>query len=83
MYGYHGLFGMTNLMEHNYKEAVESFQKSDRNDTYFNYFEGLSLKANGQENEAKKIFQMLAKINFSNWDIAIIRRLAKKQLAGA
>jgi|TARA_B110001454_G_scaffold155279_1_gene144622 tetratricopeptide (TPR) repeat protein len=83
MYGYYGLLGMTNLMEHNYNAAVESFQKSDRNDIYFNYFEGLSLKANGQENEAKKAFQVLEKINFSNWDIAIVRRLAKKQLGGS
>jgi hypothetical protein len=70
-------------MEHNYSDAVESFKKSDRNDIYFNYFEGLSLKANGQENEAKKTFQVLEKINFSDWSIAIVRRLAKKQLGGA
>ena len=82
MYGYYGLLGMTSLMEHNYNDAVESFKKSDRNDIYFNYFEGLSLKANGQENEAKKAFQVLEKINFSDWSIAIVRRLAKKQLGG-
>ena len=49
---------------------------------YFNYFKGLSLKAAGQEERAIKTFQDLAKINFSAWEIAIVKRLAQKQLSG-
>ena len=82
MYGYYGLMGMTLLMEGNYQEAVDSFNKGNETNIYFNYFKGLSLRAAGQEEQAIKTFQDLAKINFSNWNIAIVKRLAQKQLGG-
>ena len=80
MYGYHGLAGMAHLMEGNHEKAIENFNKGDETNIYFNYFKGLALKAAGQEEGANKIFKDLAKINFSNWNIAIVRRLANKQL---
>ena len=52
-------------------------------DIYYNYFRGLALKAGGKETEATKIFTQIANVNFSNWDIAIVRNLAKKQLGKA
>ena len=82
MYGYYGLMGMTHLMEGNYQEAVDNFKNGNENNIYFNYFKGLSLRAVGQEEQAIKTLQDIAKINFSNWDIAIVKRLAKKQLSG-
>ena len=82
MYGYSGLMGMTHLMEGNYQEAVDNFKKGNENNIYFNYFKGLSLRAAGQEKQAIKTFQDIAKINFSNWNIAIVKRLAQKQLGG-
>ena len=82
MYGYYGLMGMTHLMEGNYQEAVDNFKKGNENNIYFNYFKGLSLKAAGKEERAIKTFQDLAKINFSAWEIAIVKRLAQKQLSG-
>jgi len=81
MYGYHGLMGMTQLMEGNYPDAINNFNKGNENNIYFNYFKGLSLRAVGQEEQAIKTFQDIAKTNFSNWNIAIVKRLAKKQLA--
>jgi len=83
MHGYFGLLGMANLMEGDYKEALNSFKKADETNIYFNYFKGLSLRANGDETSANKIFKDLANINFANWDIAIIRGLANKQLGKA
>ena len=80
MYGYYGLLGMANLMEGNYEMAVSNFKKADNTNIYFNYFKGLALKASGNENEAMEMFKELASYNFSSWDIAIIRNLAKKQL---
>ena len=82
MYGYHGLMGMTHIMEGNHQEAVDSFNKGNETNIYFNYFKGLSLKAAGQKEQAIKIFQDIAKINFSGWPIAIVKRRAQKQLAG-
>jgi len=82
MYGYHGLMGMTHIMEGNHQEAVNSFNKGNETNIYFNYFKGLSLKAAGQKEQAIKIFQDIAKINFSGWPIAIVKRRAQKQLAG-
>ena len=47
---------------------------------YYAYFKGLALKASGKDEEANKAFSEIATINFSNWNIAIVRRLANKQL---
>ena len=80
MYAYHSLLGMVNLMEGNIKQAMSDFELGDVTDVYYNYFRGLALKAGGEEIGANKIFTQIAKINFSNWDIAIVRNLAKKQL---
>tara|TARA_B100001758_G_scaffold159522_1_gene137534 strand:- start:1438 stop:2940 length:1503 start_codon:yes stop_codon:yes gene_type:complete len=83
MHGYFGLLGMASLMEGNYSEALNSFKNGDETNIYFNYFKGLSLRASGDEKSANKIFKDLANINFANWDIAIIRGLANKQLGKA
>ncbi len=80
MFGYYGLLGMANLMEGNYNQALISFENGDETSIYFNYFKALTLKAEMKDEQAKKIFKELANINFSNWDIAIVRALAKKQL---
>ena len=80
MHGYYGLLGMANLMEGNYKQAISNFNNGDETNIYFNYFKGLSLRAVGEEESATKIFKELANINFANWDIAIVRSLANKQL---
>ena len=80
MYAYYSLSGMINLMEGNIEEAVSDFELGDVTDIYYNYFRGLALKAGGKEADANKVFSQIAKVNFSNWDIAIVRNLAKKQL---
>ena len=81
MYAYQSLSGMVNLMEGNIEQAISRFELGDVTDIYYNYFRGLALKAGGKEKEATKIFTQIANVNFSNWDIAIVRNLAKKQLS--
>tara|TARA_B100002051_G_C16739475_1_gene643314 strand:+ start:67 stop:1575 length:1509 start_codon:yes stop_codon:yes gene_type:complete len=80
MYGYHGLSGMAHLMEGNHELALDNFANGNANAIYFNYFKGLALKAAGKDKEATRVFNDIATINFSNWNIAIVRRLANKQL---
>tara|TARA_B100000676_G_scaffold300575_1_gene346445 strand:- start:4078 stop:5667 length:1590 start_codon:yes stop_codon:yes gene_type:complete len=80
MHGYHHLLGLTHLMEGNYEAAVENFKKGDETDIYFNYFKGLSLKAAGENIAAEKIFTDIININFAAWDLAIVKKLAQKQL---
>ena len=80
MYEYYSLSGMVNLMEGNIEQAVSDFELGDVTNIYYNYFRGLALKAGGQKEAADKVFTQIAKVNFSNWDIAIVRNLAKKQL---
>jgi hypothetical protein len=62
---------------------LENFNNGNETAIYFNYFKGLALKAAGNDEDAKKIFNEIAKTNFSSWNIAIVRRLAKKQLGQA
>ena len=81
MYGYHGLAGMAHLMEGNHELALENFNNGNETAIYFNYFKGLALKAAGNEEDANKTFSEIATINFSNWNIAIVKRRAQKQLA--
>ena len=80
MYAYYSLSGMTNLMEGNIDDAISDFELGDITDIYYKYFRGLALKAGGREEDANRIFTQIAKVNFSGWDIAIVRNLAKKQL---
>ncbi len=80
LYGFYGLSGMADLMEGNYDGATTNFLKGNKNNIYFNYFKALALRAAGKEKEAENEFTKVANINFSNWDIAIVRRLANKQL---
>ena len=80
LYGFYGLSGMADLMEGNYDGAIDNFLKGNENDIYFNYFKALALRAAGKEEEAKNEFTKVANVNFSNWNIAIVRRLATKQL---
>ena len=67
-------------MEGNIEQAISDFELGDVTNIYYNYFRGLALKAGGQKEAADKVFTQIAKVNFSNWDIAIVRNLAKKQL---
>jgi len=83
MYGYHHLLGLTHLMEGNHQAAVENFKKGDETDIYFNYFKGLSLKATGNKAAADQIFTDIININFAAWDLAIVKKLAQKQLGEA
>jgi len=83
MYGYHHLLGLTHLMEGNHQAAVENFQKGDETDIYFNYFKGLSLKATGNKAAADQIFTDIININFAAWDLAIVKKLAQKQIGEA
>ena len=83
LYGFYGLSGMADLMEGNYDGATANFLKGNENNIYFNYFKALALRAAGKEKEAENEFTKIANINFSNWNIAIVRRLANKQLGKA
>ena len=80
LYGFYGLSGMADLMEGNYNNATINFLKGNENNIYFNYFKALALRAAGKEKQAENEFIKVANINFSNWDIAIVRRLANKQI---
>ncbi len=83
MYGFYGLSGMADLMEGNYEGAINKFFKGNENNIYFNYFKALAFKAAEKEEDAKNEFTKIANTNFSNWNIAIVRRLANKQLGNA
>ena len=83
MYAYQSLSGMVNLMEGNIEQAISDFELVAVPAVYYNYFRGLALKAGGKETQATRVFTQIAKVNFSNWDIAIVRNLAKKQLSKA
>ena len=58
----------------------DNFEKGDETDIYFNYFKGLSLKATGNKAAADQIFTDIININFAAWDLAIVKKLAQKQL---
>ena len=80
LYGYNGLMGMTKLMQGNPEEAISFFNKGNKNNTYYNYFKGLALKATGNNEKANKEFKNIVNDNFSYWELSIVKKLAKEQL---
>jgi len=80
LYGYNGLMGMIKLNQGSAKEAVSFFNKGDQNNTYYNYFKGLALKVAGEKELANKEFNNIINDNFSYWELAIVKKLAKEQI---
>ena len=66
-----------------HSHPLRFFKKGDETDIYFNYFKGLSLKATGNKVAADQIFTDIININFAAWDLAIVKKLAQKQLGEA
>lgn len=80
---FNALSGYLNLMEGNIEESINFYKKrKERGDLgeYHNYFYALSLKANGESDKSKQILISLANNPFSDWDIAIVKNLAKAQI---
>ena len=81
--GYHALSGYLNLMEGDLDEALSMYEKRlQRGDLgeYHNYFYALSLKASGKEEKSNKILINLANNPFVDWQIGIVKNLAKAQI---
>ena len=75
--GYNNLMGMANLMSGNAEKGIEHFENVlDEGNIYFQYFKGLSYKASGKLNEAKEIFNYVAKYNFNGLVYTVVRNKA-------
>ncbi|MEI8097934.1 MAG: hypothetical protein WCG74_03820 [Sediminibacterium sp.] len=75
--------GYLSLMEGKVKESVDFYKKVVKGldeDTYDYYFYGLALKAQGNKVESDQIFTKITKNYFVQWQIAIVKELAKAQL---
>ncbi len=79
---YYSLLGYLNLMEGKANESLENFKKviGIEDDIYFYYFYALALKAQGNKVESEKIFTKINSVYFVQWQIAIVKELAKAQL---
>ncbi|MCX6337590.1 MAG: tetratricopeptide repeat protein [Bacteroidetes bacterium] len=79
---YYSLLGYLNLMEGKVNESLENFKKviGIEDDIYFYYFYALALKAQGNKVESEKIFTKINSVYFVQWQVAIVKELAKAQL---
>jgi tetratricopeptide (TPR) repeat protein len=79
---YYSLLGYLNLMEGKANESLENFKKviGIEDDIYFYYFYALALKAQGNKVESEKIFTKINSVYFVQWEVAIVKELAKAQL---
>ena len=79
---YYNLLGYLNLMEGKANESIENFKKviGLEDDIYFYYFYALALKAQGNKVESEKIFNKINSDYFVQWQVAIVKELAKAQL---
>ena len=81
--GYYNLSGYLNLMQGNVEESISMYDKVlERGDLdeYNRYFYALALKAVGELDKSKQIFTELANNPFANWQIAMVKNLAKAQI---
>lgn len=81
--GFYNLSGYLNLMEGNTEESIKMYTNAMKNfdlDEYHNYFYALALKASGDSESSREIFIELANNPFANWQIALVKNLAKAQV---
>ena len=80
--GYNNLMGMANLMSGNPKKGIEHFEAVvEEENIYFQYFKGLSYKADGQMDAAKETFNYVATYNFNGLIYTMVRNKAKEEIA--
>ena len=79
---YYDQLGYLNLMEGKVKESIENFKKviGLEDDVYYYYFYALALKAQGNKAESDQIFTKISNNSFVQWQIGIVKNLAKAQL---
>ncbi len=81
LFGYNGLMGMVKLGEGEASSALSFFNKSNPNDIYITFQKALAHRANGEKEEAKKILENISGLNFSSWEVAILKNQAKTVLS--
>ena len=82
---YYNQLGYLNLMEGKVNESIDNFKKviGIEDDIYYYYFYALALKAQGKKAESDKMFTNITSNYFVQWQVAIVRELAKAQLNAA
>jgi len=81
LFGYNGLMGMVKLGEGEATSALGFFNKSNPNDIYITFQKALAHRASGEKEEAKKILENISGLNFSSWEVAILKKQAKTVLS--
>ena len=80
--GYNNLMGMANLMSGNAKKSIEHFEAVvEQENIYFQYFKGLSYKADGKLDAAKETFKYVATYNFNGLIYTMVRNKAIEEIA--
>jgi Flp pilus assembly protein TadD len=72
-----GVRGMIALLEGRFAEAAAHFERADRSSAYDRYHHGLALDALGRSDEARALFQQVARIYFANEGLIIVHRDAR------
>ena len=80
LFGYNGLMGMVSLGEGEATKALKFLSLANPNDIYIMYQKALAFRAVGNKEEAEKILNNIANLNFSSWEVAILKNQAKTAL---
>jgi tetratricopeptide (TPR) repeat protein len=78
---YSSLMGLIHYKQNKFNEAVDDFQKADRNNVYDKYWLARSYEAAGSKENATAIYKEIADNNFNSVGYALIRNEVKKKLA--
>lgn len=71
---HHDLLGLIDLLQRNYREAIEHYRKADLTNMYVKYHLALALEADGQTAEARDIFREVGTWNFNSAGFALVRK---------
>jgi len=74
MENYHDLMGLISLLQKNYEQAVEHYQRANLTTMYTKYHLALAYDGAGRKNEAKKMFSEVANWNFNSVGFALVRK---------
>ena len=72
--------GMVSLGEGEATKALDFLNLANPNDIYIMYQKALAFRAVGNREEAEKILNNIANLNFSSWEVAILKKQAKTAL---
>jgi uncharacterized protein HemY len=75
---YHNLLGQIAYHQNNFKQAVEHFDQTNKQDIYAKYWRAKAYEKAGQNDKARQLYREIANYNFNDVGNALVRSEVRK-----